>query len=76
MSSLFVLSPSDPAKVEIVNKAPTTFWDFMETLIGWTAGLGWMAGLIVAKGFWMTLFSIFPPVAWFVFLAYIIDKVG
>lgn len=25
----------------------------------------WLAGLVLAKGFWMTTFALFPPVAWY-----------
>lgn len=25
----------------------------------------WMAGLVIAQGFWMTAFALFPPVGWY-----------
>ena len=25
----------------------------------------WLMGLVIAKGFWSTLFAIFPPYAWY-----------
>jgi len=28
-------------------------------------GLAWLAGLVIAKGFWMTACALFPPYAWY-----------
>jgi hypothetical protein len=34
----------------------------------------WMVGLIVSKGFWMTLFCIIPLVSWFVAIDFFLVK--
>jgi len=33
----------------------------------------WVMGIAISKGFWMTLFSLFPPVAWVISMKWIIE---
>lgn len=27
--------------------------------------VSWLMGVVLAKGFWMTIFALFPPYAWY-----------
>ena len=67
------LNPPRNSVKEITNEAPTNFWDLIKWLL---VTVFWVGGLAVAKGFWMTLACIIPPVAWVVFADYLITKVG
>jgi hypothetical protein len=45
----------------------------MKTLIehvsGWFAIIAWLAGIVIAKGFWIILSSVFfPPFAWYLLI--------
>lgn len=36
----------------------------------------WLAGLVLAKGFWMTAFALFPPYAWYLIVERIMQLNG
>lgn len=37
----------------------------IKSVLGVIAVVFWLAGLVVAKGFWTTAFCYFPPFAWY-----------
>lgn len=38
---------------------------FGDSLFGFIFVVAWIAGLVLAKGFWMTAFALFPPVSFY-----------
>jgi hypothetical protein len=36
----------------------------------------WLIGLVVAKGFWSTLFAFFPPYAWYLVTEHLMQMNG
>jgi len=36
----------------------------------------WFAGIVIAKGFWMTFFALLPPVAWYLLIQRIMQVWG
>ncbi|MES3041822.1 MAG: hypothetical protein V4730_11825 [Pseudomonadota bacterium] len=40
--------------------------DLIEHISGWLAIFAWLAGVVLAKGFWITTAAIFfPPFGWY-----------
>ena len=50
-------------------------WDWMKDLAAVIVmillGVPWMAGLVLAKGFWSTVFALFPPYAYYLVVEYV-----
>lgn len=47
-----------------------------QTYLGILIVIAWLAGIAIAKGFWMTLFAIIPPVGWYLAIERIMDVTG
>lgn len=40
------------------------------------AGILWVAGIVIAKGFWATTFALFPGYAWYLSIEFIMRYFG
>ena len=50
---------------------------FVEFLVIVTIVIPWLMGVVLAKGYWVTFFSIvFPPYAWYLTTEYLMFGVG
>lgn len=38
--------------------------------------LPWLAGIVLAKGFWSTAFALFPPYAWYLLVEHVMTITG
>jgi hypothetical protein len=57
----------------VINQ-PRSFWDFMMAILGVALLAVDIGGIVLAKGFWLTAFSIcFPPYAFYLVVAKIMS---
>lgn len=63
---------SIPAKMSI---GSTIVILFLSVFGSMGCGL-WLAGIVLAQGFWSTIFSFFPPYAWYLVVERLMQTLG
>lgn len=49
----------------------------MKSIVGFLSGCMWVSGIVLADGFWSTLFSIFIPLwAWYLTIERLLEMSG